>query len=180
MNANLVKFSVIALFFCLSTGCSLKYTIHDPQASSFQYDSVSGKKLVMRVVDQRKDVVFQRPISNLRNIKINLENVEDPIKWFATALEKEFAARGLPVEVIANGQPAAVDMTLTVKTYQIVSHRMTGFSPWETYHSFRGELTADGKTSTIIAYFANGHVPKWSMSEVEKPCFDIPMSILKV
>jgi hypothetical protein len=160
------------------TGCSLTYTIHDPQVSSFQYNMVPEKKLVIRVADQRKDVVFQRPISNLRNITIKLENMDEPIKWFASALEKELTARGIPVTVIANDQPVAADMTLVVKTYQIVSHRMTGFSPWETYHSFRGELTAGDQTSTIIAYFTNGHVPKWSMKEVEKPCFDIPMSIV--
>jgi len=178
MNACIEKFFVITLFLFLITGCSLSYTIHDPQVSSFKYDSVPVKKIIIRLVDQRKDLVFQRQISNLRNVKVKLENVENPIKWFATSLEKELAARGIPVEVIADGQPVAADITLTVKTYQIVSHRMTGFSPWETYHSFRGELTAGNQTNNIIAYFTNGHVPKWSMDEVEKPCFDIPMSIV--
>ena len=134
MKVFQMKYFVSALFLCMITGCSLSYTIHDPQVSSFQYDSVPSKKLVIKVVDQRKDLVFQRQISNLRNVKITLINVEDPIKWFANALEKELIARGISVEVIANGQPVTADMTLTVKTYQIVSHRMTGFSPWETYH----------------------------------------------
>jgi hypothetical protein len=129
-------------------------------------------------VDQRKDTVFHRPISNLKNIKVTLVNVEDPMKWLAISLGKEFEARGIPVEVIGEKQPNPADMTLTVKTYQIISHRMTGFSPWETYHSFRGELTAENRATTIIAYFANGHVPKWSMGELERPCFDWPMSIV--
>lgn len=178
MKACLAKSFIAALFLCLVTGCSLSYTIHDPQVSSFKYDSVATKKLVIRVVDQRKDLIFQRPISNLRNIKIELKNVEDPIKWFANALEKELTARGIPAEVTTSDKPDAADIILTIKTYQIVSHRMTGFSPWETYHSFRAEMTVNNQTSKIVAYFTNGHVPKWSMNEVEKPCFDIPMSIV--
>lgn len=178
LKLSLVKFSMMALLLCVTTGCSLDYTIHEPAVSSFTYGSPQGNKLLIKVVDQRKDSVFHRPISNLRNVKITLVNMEDPIKWFSTSLEKELAARGVPVEVVAGDNPGTADMTLTIKNYQIVSHRMTGFSPWETYHSFRGELKGGNYSSIVIAYFANGHVPKWSMNEVEKPCFDIPMSIL--
>lgn len=178
MKNSFVQYVVMAVFLSLVTGCSLSYTIHEPQVSSFRYNSVPVKKVVIKVVDQRKDLIFQRQISNLRNLKLELKNVEDPIKWFAIALEKELVARGVPAEVITSDKAEAEDMSLIIKTYQIVSHRMTGFSPWETYHSFKAELKAGNQTNTIIAYFTNGHVPKWSMKEVEKQCFDIPMSIV--
>lgn len=176
MKTCFSKFAMAVLFLCTATGCTLSYTIHDPQVSSFQYQSVAEKKTTLRVTDQRKDPVFQQPIDNLKKVKIELKNVEDPVKWFASSLEKELAARGIPVRVVTDDQPA--DMTLNIKKYQIVSYRVSGFSPWETYHSFRGELTAGGQTSDIFAYFANGHVPKWSMGELERPCFEIPMSIV--
>ena len=55
---------------------------------------------------------------------------------------------------------------------------MSGYSPWESYHSFRGEVTAGRKTTTIHAYFFNGKVPVWSMNEIEEPCFNMPLSLL--
>jgi hypothetical protein len=67
---------------------------------------------------------------------------------------------------------------LTIKKYQIISRRVSGFSPWEAYHVFRAEVTGGGQTCDIRAYFFNGKVPMISMHEVEEPCFNMPMSIL--
>ena len=91
-EVRVIKGLVAAVFVYVMTGCTLSYTIQDPQVSSFTYDSVSAKKVVIKVVDARKDLVFQRPISNLRNIKIELKNAEDPIQWSSAALEKELSA----------------------------------------------------------------------------------------
>ena len=46
------------------------------------------------------------------------------------------------------------------------------------YHSFMGELKSGNQTVPVISYFLYGKVPVWSMSEIQKPCFDMPMSIL--
>ena len=57
-EVRVIKGLVAAVFVYVMTGCSLAYTIHDPQVSSFTYDSVSAKKVIIKVVDARKDQVF--------------------------------------------------------------------------------------------------------------------------
>lgn len=162
----------------LISGCSLKYAIDEPKVSGFSYQNVDKKPLVMKVVDQRDDKNFSPGITGLKRVDIVLENVNDPVAWLSTGIEKEFTARGVPLKIAGQdaGQPA--DMTLTVKKYQVVNHRASGFSAWEAYHLFLGQLTVGNKTCTIPAYFFNSKIPVWSMNEVKEPCLNIPMSLM--
>jgi hypothetical protein len=166
---------VIGVFF---TGCSLKYAINEPVVSDIKYDKGEKKRVVMKVVDQRTDPVFHQKTSNLKNVNIELENMERPVSWLSIALEKEFAARGIPLEITDKDTPVPPDLVLNVKKYQIVSRRVSGYSPWESFHSFMGELKTANKTCAIPAYFYNGKVPIWSMSEIQEPCFNMPISIM--
>lgn len=166
---------VMGVFF---TGCSLKYTISEPVVSEIKYDKGEKKRVVMKVVDQRADLVFHQKTSNLKNVNIELANMEHPIQWLSGALEKEFASRDIPLEITDKDSLTAPDLILNVKKYQIVSRRVSGYSPWESMHSFMGELKTADKSCTIPAYFFNGKVPIWSMSEVEEPCFNMPISVM--
>jgi uncharacterized lipoprotein YajG len=186
MKENFVKFLMTALFLCVITGCVTIPPVRDPQPSSFQYDSVSEKKIIIRVVDQRKDPDFYAAYLRDNKSTPKLAGVEDPIKWFTTALERELTARGIPVQVVAKDPPVAADITLNIKVYQIVSHVASGWSPYETYHSFKGELTAGDQTQgNIIAYFTNSHtinIAPFSGSTEKKlkkyveTLFNLPMS----
>jgi len=133
----------------------------------------------MQVVDRRTDTVFHDPIANLKGLNIKLANIEDPIAWLSQALQQELAARDVLITIVNTQAQAAADLTLTVRRFQISSRRYSGFSPWDTYDSFRGELAAaGGQTCDIRACFMNGKVPMWSMNEVEEPCFNLPLSVL--
>lgn len=178
MRSGLLRLTFVIVLAGLFAGCSLKYTINEPKVSGIKYDIAEKKHFVMQVVDQRSDKNFHQGISNLKNLKLELENVEDPIKWLSQTLEKEFIARGISLEITSKELKNPPDLVLTVKKYQIVSRRVSGFSPWESYHSFMGELKAGDQTCTIRAYFFNGKVPVWSMSEIQEPCFNTPMSII--
>lgn len=178
MRSGLLRLTFVIVLAVLFAGCSLKYTIPEPKVSGIQYDIAEKKHFVMKVVDQRTDKNFHQKISNLKNVNIELENVEDPIMWLSQNMEKEFLARGIPLEITAKDLQNPPDLLLTIKKYQIVSRRVSGFSPWESYHSFMGELKAGNQTCAIRAYFFNGKVPVWSMSEIQEPCFNIPMSII--
>jgi len=105
-------------------------------------------------------------------------NADDPIAWLSQALEKEFAARDIPLKVADKNTTTTPDMVLTVKKYQITSRLVAWFSPWETYHSFRGELTSGGQTYDIRSYFFIGKVFGGALKEIEEACFNTPMSIL--
>jgi hypothetical protein len=178
MKLGFLKLTLVVILAGLFTGCSLKYTITDPKVSGIQYDITEKKHFVMQVVDQRSNKDFNQKTSNLKNVQLDLANVEDPIKWLSQSLEKEFAALGISLEITSKDLKSPPDLVLMVKKYQIVSRRVSGFSPWESSHSFMGELKAGDQTSSIRAYFFNGKVPVWSMAEVQEPCFETPMSII--
>lgn len=162
----------------IMSGCSLEYTIDAPEVSHFSYQNVDKKPLVMKVVDQRDDKRFSPGISGLKKVDIILENVDDPVAWLSNGIEKEFAVRGVPLKIAAQDAGQTADMTLTVKKYQVVNHRASGFSAWEAYHLFLGQLSVGDKTCIIPAYFFNSKIPVWSMDEVRQPCLNIPMSLM--
>ena len=132
----------------------------------------------MQVIDQRTDNVFHVRIANLKKVNIKLVNIDDPVGWLSQALEKEFAARDVPIKITQTRSQAPADLTLTVRNFQISSRRYSGFSPWDTYDSFVGDLSVGGRNYDIRACTMNGKVPVFSMSEVEEPCFNLPLSIL--
>lgn len=160
------------------SGCSLKYTIDEPIPSHFTYQNVDKKPVVMKVIDQRDDAKFSPGITGLSRVEIVFENVPDPTAWLSKGMEKEFAARGIPMQIVGKDSNSPSDMTLTISKYQVVNHRASGFSAWEAFHLFLGQVTMGDKSCTIPAYFFNSKVPVWSMDEIEKPCLSIPMSIM--
>jgi hypothetical protein len=162
----------------LFSGCSLKYTIDEPTPSHFSYQNAGKKPVVMKLVDQRDNAKFSAGISGLKSIDIVFENVPDPMAWLSTGMEKEFAARGVPVQIVGKDSGTPADMTLTVRRYQVVNHRASGFSAWEAYHLFLGQVTMGQKSCTIPAYFFNSKIPVWSMDEIGKPCLSLPMSVM--
>jgi hypothetical protein len=168
----------------LVSGCGLKFTIKDTPASSFTYAKTDTAPATLTIVDQRKgeDAEFvggrigvggMRAVSSL----VTLENMEDPIRYLSVNLEKELVQRGVPIKCSV-GKAEGPGLTLYVDQYQIVSFRLTGFSPWECSHVFSGRLVSNGKSNTIKAYFYNGRMPVWSMNEIAEPCFNIPVSIM--
>ncbi len=178
MRHNLSALLSLVIVAGFMSGCSLKYTIDEPTPSHFTYQNVDKKPVVMKVIDQRDDVKFSPGITGLSRIDIVFENVPDPTAWLSKGMEKEFAARGVPMQIVGKDSNASSDMTLTIRKYQVVNHRASGFSAWEAYHLFLGQVTMGDKSCTIPAYFFNSKVPVWSMDEIGPPCLSIPMSIM--
>jgi hypothetical protein len=162
----------------LLSGCSLKYTIDEPTPSHFTYQNVDNKPVVMKIIDQRDDINFSTGISGLKSVDIILENIQDPMEWLTKEMQKEFLARGVPMQIVGKVSDTPADMILTVKKYQVVNHRASGFSAWEAYHLFLGQVTKGDKSCIIPAYFFNSKIPFWSMNEVNEPCLSTPMSIM--
>ena len=166
MRRNLSILLSLVFIAGLTSGCSLKYAIDEPTPSHFTYQNVEKKDVVMKVIDQRDDTKFSPGISALKSVDIVFENVPDPVAWLSRGMEKEFAARGIPMQIVGKDSNAPSDMTLTIRKYQVVNHRASGFSAWEAYHLFLGQVTRGDKSCTIPAYFFNSKVPVWSMDEV--------------
>lgn len=174
----------LAIVLMLVPGCSLKIAVKDTPASGFTYAKTDMPQAVLTIIDQRKgdDAQFiagtigvgsGRKVSDF----LEIQNMEDPIKYLSVNLGKELSRRGIPVTCTV-GKAEGQGLTLLIDQYQIVSIRKTGFSPWESSHVFAGTLVANGKRHPIKAFFYNGRMPVWSMSEIEEPCFNIPASIM--
>jgi len=178
-----VSRTALNLLICIGvlislTGCSLKYTVDDPPAPGFVYQRVDKKPITMKVVDQRDSVQYMVGISGLQRVDLTLGNVDDPVAWLAKSIVNEFSARGVPLQLAAQANAKPADLTLTIKKYQLINHRASGFSAWESYNIFLGQVTMGSKSCTIPSFFFNSKIPVWSMDEVQKPCISDPMAVV--
>ena len=170
------------LLATLFAGCSLSYSVKDPVPSSIDYGRNNVQPLTLTIIDKRtgNDSIFlvedlgPGKMTEVENLKI--ENIQNPISYFAQQLEKELNARNIPIKCVV-GRQADKGLTLLIDRYQISNKRISPFSPWEACHIFSGTIINE-KKYPIKAYFYNGRIPVWSMNEVEKPCFTIPVSII--
>jgi hypothetical protein len=166
-------------------GCSLKYNLKEPSPSTVNYINSGVPVTTMTIVDKREGDHLHfttgkiGPGGSVVDISklLTFQNINDPIVFFSTNLEKELNQRGIPVKCIV-GTTGDSNLSLEVRRYQIISYRATGFSPWEACHVFDGTVVVDGKRKGIKAYFYNGKTPVWSMDEIQEPCFNIPSSVI--
>jgi hypothetical protein len=182
MRTILFKLFLVTGFLGLLAACSsmtpkYKLTINEPLVSNIKYDTGQKKPVVLQIVDQRLNKVFHQSFAYLSAAQIDLTNAERPIEWFSQALIKELAARDISVK-IADKSTTTPDLVLTIKRYQITSRLVAWLTPWETYHTFMGELAAGGKTYSIRSYFFNAKTYGGALKEIEDECFNTPMSIL--
>jgi hypothetical protein len=97
----------------------------------------------------------------------------DATNFIRTSLEKEIAARKLPLEfVTASGD------TLTLKHFEIISHRASGFAPMVTVSTLKLNMRINGEEKTLISMVKRAKVPVWSMTEVYEPCYNEATTLL--
>lgn len=178
MNSAMLRLFVSLIVLLGITGCSLKYTADNPPAPGFVYQNVDRKPITMKVVDQRDSVQYMVGISGLQRIDLALENMDDPVAWLSKGLVNEFNARGVPLQLAAQDNAKPTDLTLTVRKYQLINHRASGFSAWESYNVFLGQVTMGSKSCVIPSFFFNSKIPVWSMDEIQKPCISDPMAVV--
>lgn len=178
MNRTALNLMVCIGVLISLAGCSLKYTVDDPPTPGFAYQKVNKAPLVMKVVDQRDSVKYMVGISGLQRVDLTLANVDDPVAWLAKGVVSEFNARGVPLQLATQDNAKPADLTLTVRKYQLINHRASGFSAWESYNVFLGQVTMGSKSCMIPSFFFNSKIPVWSMDEVQKPCISDPMAVV--
>jgi hypothetical protein len=163
----------------LLAGCSFSVPITRPTPSGASFSDPSARAATLKIVDGREgpETQFHLLLGGLSGAKVSIAGIDSPIAYLAENLGAEFAARGYPVKVTVD-PAAAADLELRVTRYRIVSRRVSGFSPWEAMHEFRGVLSSGPKQQALRAYFFNGKLPVWSINEIVEPCFDVPQSIL--
>ncbi len=165
---------MLSLVVVLFQACSLKIPISDPKISETSYlASAKSEKL---------EVQFQSKLNKNHSVatgdKTNifvLQHNGEEIKangYIKSALEKEFLAR----EIALNFNDS--NNKLILEDFEILTHRVSGFSPLLTVSTLKIKINKDGKDKIFISMIKRGKLPVWTMSEVFEPCYNEATTLL--
>jgi len=79
------------------------------------------------------------------------------------------------MKVVENGKGMP---RLTVRTFRMINHRSSAYSPFITMTYFGGDLETAAGTRPIGVFVKRGKVPVWSFQEVVEPTLSQPLSLV--
>lgn len=162
----------IVFFLIPVFGCTKTFYIKTPAPSSIIYDQKFQEVTILKINDQRSGE--DKKIS-AGTLSVVLKNMENEMSFLGNNIEKALRSRGINLKYKnENGK----NLLLNIHKYRIRNLRTTGFSPYWTFTTFRGDLIINGKSQKITFYFKIGKVPVWAFSEVEEPCYNVPVSLM--
>lgn len=162
----------IVFFLIPVFGCTKTFYIKTPAPSSIIYDQKFQEVTILKINDQR--IGEDKKIS-AGTLSVVLKNMENEMSFLGNNIEKALRSRGINLKYKnENGK----NLLLNIHKYRIRNLRTTGFSPYWTFTTFRGDLIINGKSQKITFYFKIGKVPVWAFSEVEEPCYNVPVSLM--
>ena len=162
----------IVFFLIPVFGCTKTFYIKTPVPSSIIYDQKFQEVTILKINDQRSGE--DKKIS-AGTLSVVLKNMENEMSFLGNNIEKALRSRGINLKYKnENGKK----LLLNIHKYRIRNLRTTGFSPYWTFTTFSGDLIINGKSQKITFYFKIGKVPVWAFSEVEEPCYNIPVSLM--
>jgi hypothetical protein len=165
---------LVLLVLGLGTGCAKTFVVKLPDPSGVQYADKPPIGLKLDVRDQRSEEAKAEFSGG--TLKTVLVNLEDPADFIGREVAEDLVARGVPAEHVSASDDGVV--TLDIEHFKIRNHRASGYSPYYTFTTFRGELTTEEGGRLITFYFKNGKVPVWAFSEVTEPCYNIPVRLM--
>ncbi|MCX7098878.1 MAG: HEAT repeat domain-containing protein [Methylococcales bacterium] len=112
---------------------------------------------------------------NTGTLSVELPEMGDEINYLGVNLASVLNAEGIKV---AYNKAGGSGIKLKVLNYRIRNLRTSGFSPYHTFTTFSADLIGNGAPQRITAYFKNSKVPVWAFSEVERPCYQIPVEVV--
>lgn len=156
------------------SGCTKKFTVAAPKTSAMPYEPGEGPaNLAVGTSDARPGGGVPFSTGRLRVVLINME---DPVGFLSTNLEKELKALGIDATVgkgLSQGGPR-----LEITVFHTRNWRSSGFSPYWAIWTFSANYKNAGESSKIAAFYKTGKTPVMSFKEVEEPCYNWPVSLL--
>lgn len=162
----------IVFFLIPVFGCTKTFYIKTPAPSSIIYDQKFQEVTILKINDQR--IGEDKKIS-AGTLSVVLKNMENEMSFLGNNIEKALRSRGINLKY---KNEDGKNLVLNIHKYRIRNLRTTGFSPYWTFTTFRGDLIINGKSQKITFYFKIGKVPVWAFSEVEEPCYNVPVSLM--
>lgn len=173
------SFTLLAAALALMSGCAINMPvpIKDPAPSTEKYskaEAATPRQLFFSdhqsETDKANLIAGRIPMTPTYNDK-----PFDATRWVAQNTVRELVARGLPVKLSADGKDAT-DVRIT--RIHIENHRVSGFSPFETYTSLRADVMTTKGPQRVTSWVKRGKLPVWSFNEVIDPTYNVPLAIL--
>ena len=165
----------VALLLSLAACAPKSYTVKAPTASALKYELVStAASTQLSFLDERKGEDRTFSSGTLPAALTSDKGPLDPLQFLSQHVGEELASRGLPVRTANTdqGQPK-----VHVKTFNVLNHRSSGFSPFFTFTYLSADLETAKGTKRVGVFVRRGKVPVWSFDEVVEPTFNQPLSI---
>jgi hypothetical protein len=172
---KIVKLVIFGLALVLFQACSVKMPVGSPTASENAYNEIGKKNEIKLQYTSNLDKEYSVAAGNMKNVFI-LEHNNKKInadEYVKSALEKEIKARKMPFQIISDA-----DDKLTLDNFEIITHRVSGFSPLVTVSTLKLNMNIGEDTKTFVSVVKRAKVPVWGMNEVIEPCYNEPASLL--
>ncbi len=165
---------VVVLGFAITLqACSLTVPIDSPDVSEYAYTQKSDGAVANLKFENKLDENHKLSSSKLPiHFKHNGEAV-DPAPFVFESLEKELASRMLPVQYLDSSENV-----VQLEKFNILSHRVSGFSPMVTISTMQADLKTSTGTKTIASMVKRAKLPVWTMTEVNEPCYNEPVELM--
>ena len=172
---KIAKLVMIGSAVVLFQACSIKMPVDTPDASESSYHDTGKGKEVKLAFDSNLNEDHEVAAGNRTNVFVLEHNNEkiDADEYIRSALQKEIAARKIPLQFT----PDASDK-LTLEHFEIITHRVSSFSPLVTVSTLRLDMKVGEDSKTFVSVVKRSKTPVWAMDEVVEPCYNEPTTLL--
>lgn len=175
----LIRRNSLSLKFCFLTvvlllaGCTKTFDIRPVSPPNNVYSqALTAEPSSFGVDDARTGAAKSL---NAGTLSVELPSMGNDIAYLGENLAQVLNAQGVKVSYDNSGNSG---LKLKVMNYRIRNLRTSGFSPYHTFTTFSADLIGADAPQRITAYFKNSKVPVWAFSELERPCYQIPLEVV--
>lgn len=169
-----LRFSFLGIFVVALSGCTKTFDIRPVQTPQNIYGQVSSASEIQSfsIEDARNEA--NKPFSTGR-LNVEFNGMSNEIAYLGDNLAHVLGAEDVRLTYKQSG---GGDIKIKVSNFRIRNHRASGFSAYFTFATFTADVSSNGITKRVTAYFKNGKVPVWAFREVERPCYQIPLEAM--
>lgn len=175
LSYKISQLVIISFVIITFQACSIKIPVDSPSTSDTSYQNINSNNNIETKFESRLSKEHSVAAGDRKNVFI-LEHKNKKINansYIKSALTKELSARKVSLN-FSN----ANNNKLILEDFEIITHRVSGFSPLVTVSTLKLKLNIGTETKTLISMVKRAKVPVWSMNEINEPCYNEATSIL--
>lgn len=172
---NFLRASALCAAVAMLSACAPNsYIVKTPSPSGMQHAAPSVPQAILTLSDARAkdDLILVRGIFSPQ-LMADGAAIDAPA-FLAKHLQAELVSRGLPVSV---SQGSTGDPLTALKSFYLLTHRASGFSPFVTLTFLSADVSSGGATQRLGVFIKRGKVPVWSFDEIIDPTLNQPLSL---